>query len=88
MVPISVNGNVLRVNPNGEMKEDLVAEDVVMLTAGDIVACREFRDYHRAHAPDTVDLRQHVVDQVMDILSDLHTGAEADRLQRLQQVAG
>lgn len=88
MVPVSVNGNVLRVNPNGEMKEDLVAEDVVILTAGDLVNCRTFRDFHRAHAPVNVDLRQHVVDRVMDILSDLHTESEAVRLKRLERMAG
>ena len=43
MVLISINGNVLRVNPAGEMSGDLIARDKLVMTVSPVIDCREFR---------------------------------------------
>lgn len=75
MVPIAINGEVLHIR-EGKMMEDTVSTDVVRITAGPILSCREFREKTRAEtkAPDK---KQAVVDEIMRILDDLHRTAES-----------
>ncbi|MDP3178135.1 MAG: 1-acyl-sn-glycerol-3-phosphate acyltransferase [Spirochaetaceae bacterium] len=43
MCMVAVNGNILRINTEGEMDEDLLCQDRVVYTAGPVVDCHEFR---------------------------------------------
>jgi glycerol-3-phosphate O-acyltransferase len=80
MCPVAVNGEVLHVR-KGDMMEDFVSEDVVRLTAGQILSCEEFRNRVRAEAEEQgiEDKKQAVTDAVMRLLDDLHGKAEPDR---------
>ncbi|MCL2831777.1 MAG: 1-acyl-sn-glycerol-3-phosphate acyltransferase [Treponema sp.] len=43
MCPVAINGEVLHVR-QGDMMEDSVSQDVVRITAGPVISCKEFRD--------------------------------------------
>ena len=51
MCLIAVNGNILRLNPEGEMMDDLICQDRVQYTVGPVLDCAEFRDPRQARAP-------------------------------------
>ncbi len=78
MVFVGIAGNILRVNPNEEMSEDLVAKDAVIFTVGPVTECQDFRQGVRDAARTDVeqDLKQVVADRVMAELSALHAEAE------------
>jgi len=80
MVFISINGNVLRINPAGEMSEDLIARDRLVMTVSPVIGCREFRAAVKVEAGFREDKKQRVVDEVMKRLDDLHRDAEKFRL--------
>jgi glycerol-3-phosphate O-acyltransferase len=79
MILISINGNILRINPAGEMSEDLIVRDKLVMTASPVIACREFRAAIKDEAGFREDKKQLVVDEVMRRLDNLHRGAEKDR---------
>lgn len=79
MVLISINGNILRINPAGEMSEDLIVRDKLIMTVSPVIACREFRGAIRDRAGFRDDKKQWVVDEVMNRLDGLHREAEKDR---------
>jgi hypothetical protein len=79
MILISINGNILRINPAGEMSEDLIVRDKLVMTASPVIACREFRAAIKDKAGFREDKKQLVVDEVMRRLDNLHRGAEKDR---------
>ena len=82
MVTIAVNGNTLLPNPNGCMDEDFTRKDVMIYTVSPVRKCSEFRrEAHRGRAHDE-DPKQHVADQVMTSLKQLHDRTELAR-QRL-----
>ena len=75
LLPVSINGNVLRFNPDDpeNMTMDLVTPDVVTLTAGKMIECKPFRNKILETVPaDHPDPKQATVDAVMDILEELH----------------
>ena len=75
LLPVSINGNVLRFNPEDpeNMVMDLVTPDVVTLTAGKMIECKPFRNKILETVPaDHPDPKQVTVDAVMDILEELH----------------
>ena len=77
--PVSINGNVLRFNPEDpeNMVMDLVTPDVVTLTAGKMIECKPFRNKILETVPaDHPDPKQVTVDAVMDILEELHNSKE------------
>ncbi len=76
MVLISINGNILRINPAGEMSEDLVVRDKLIMTVSPVIACREFRSAIKNEAGFREDKKQLVVDEVMRRLDELHRNAE------------
>ena len=80
MCPIAINGEVLHFNP-GDMMEDSVSQDLVLLTAGPIMKCSDFREQVRAkaEADGFEDKKQAVVDAVMKMLDELHDKAEIER---------
>jgi glycerol-3-phosphate O-acyltransferase len=79
MVLISINGNILRINPAGEMSEDLIVRDKLIMTVSPVITCREFRGAIKDRAGFRDDKKQLVVDEVMNRLDDLHREAEKDR---------
>ena len=76
MVLISINGNILRINPAGEMSEDLVVRDKLVMTVSPVIACREFRTALKDEAGFREDKKQRVVDEVMRRLDEQHRAAE------------
>jgi glycerol-3-phosphate O-acyltransferase len=77
MCPIAVNGEVLHVNPD-DMLGDSVSQDLVLMTAGPVMNCSDFREKARETAV-IEDKKQAVVDAVMKLLDELHDSAEIER---------
>jgi hypothetical protein len=82
MCLVSINGNILRLNPQGEMDEDLICQDRVLFEASRIIECAEFRAWvkHEHHLRD--DKKQAVADEIMLRLERMHETVEKDRLER------
>ncbi|MCX7023778.1 MAG: 1-acyl-sn-glycerol-3-phosphate acyltransferase [Spirochaetes bacterium] len=76
MVFVSINGNILRINPEGEMHEDLVTRDRVVMEASPVVDCAEFRDSIKKRHHFGEDLKQAVVDGIMKRLDEMHDAVE------------
>lgn len=78
--PVAVNGDVLRIQ-KGNMEEDLVCKDLVLISAGSVQDCKEFRSKARkaAEAAGIEDLKQATVDAIMRILDSLHEESEGIR---------
>ena len=75
LLPVSINGNVLRLNPDEpeNMIMDLVTPDVITLTAGKMIECKPFRNKILETVPaDHPDPKQVTVDSVMEIIEKLH----------------
>ena len=79
MLFVASSGNILRINPEGEMTEDLICEDKIVFKASPLVKCHEFRDRVRAEAPAGADPKQFVVDRVMAELERAHVELEAGK---------
>ena len=79
MVLIGSGGNVLRIHPTGEMTDDLLIKDTVMLKVSPIINCEDFRAQTRAEAPANADPKQFVVDRIMRDLDVLHEEIEKIR---------
>jgi hypothetical protein len=80
MCLVSINGNILRMNPEGEMIEDQVCQDRVVYEASHVIDCAEFRGWvkHEHHLRD--DKKQAVADEIMLRLERMHESVEKDRL--------
>jgi glycerol-3-phosphate O-acyltransferase len=84
MLLIGIAGNVLQVDPTGNMEADIPKQDVVIYTMGEIIDCKRFREEARreggfdekASGPEA---KQQVVGRVMQELDELHEEAEAER---------
>ncbi|TFG83076.1 MAG: 1-acyl-sn-glycerol-3-phosphate acyltransferase [Spirochaetales bacterium] len=76
MCLISINGNILRINPEGEMKEDLLCRDKVILDVSPPIHCHEFREKakHAKHFGE--DKKQAIVDSLMASLEAMHEEVE------------
>jgi glycerol-3-phosphate O-acyltransferase len=87
MCPVAINGEVLHVH-QGDMMEDSVSKDLVCLTAGPVLSCAGFRGAARARAEAAgiEDKKQATVDAIMELLEDLHKGAEENRQRLLKDV--
>ena len=83
VVFVGIAGNVLLVNPSGEMKEDYPAQDVVVYTASPPVDSREFRKRYRAAAADGEDPKRAVGRGVEAELARMHVEAEDVRSRHL-----
>jgi glycerol-3-phosphate O-acyltransferase len=85
MCPVAINGEVLHVTP-GDMMEDSVSQDLVLLTAAPVMKCDDFREQVRAQAEadGLEDKKQAVVDAVMKLLDELHYKAEVERQKMLK----
>jgi glycerol-3-phosphate O-acyltransferase len=90
MCPVAINGEVLHVR-QGDMLDDSVSKDLVLLTAGPVVSCAEFRDKARSDAEERAlksggeveDKKQAVADAIMAALEELHLKGEKKRQQLL-----
>ena len=77
--PIGIGGNLLLVNPSGDMSEDWPNEDIMVYKAGELIKPRDFRLMCRAECPGDYDPKQYTVDRLMDRLAELHGEVEAVR---------
>ena len=80
MCLVSINGNILRLNPDGEMEEDLVCQDRVIYDVSPVIDCGEFRDRMKKEHKHREDKKQATVDGLMDILERMHEEVEKTRL--------
>ena len=79
LLPVSINGNVLRLNPEDpeNMIMDIVEPDVITLNPGKMIECKPFRNKILETVPaDHPDPKQVTVDAVMDVLEQLHVQEE------------
>jgi hypothetical protein len=79
MVLVAINGNILRISPDGGMSADLIGPDRLVMTVGPVIDCHEFRSGLKHEAAFREDKKQRVVDEVMRRLDELHQRAEASR---------
>ncbi|MDR1900223.1 MAG: 1-acyl-sn-glycerol-3-phosphate acyltransferase [Treponema sp.] len=82
MCCVAINGELLHVQKT-DMMNDAVGRDLVLVTAGPVRACSEFRDRARAEAlaaDAAADKKQAAVDAVMAELERMHLRAEEKRL--------
>jgi glycerol-3-phosphate O-acyltransferase len=79
VVFVGIAGNVLLVNPSGEMSEDFPSQDVVTYAVSPPVDSREFRNRYRAAAGPGEDPKQTVARGVEAELQRMHTEAEEHR---------
>jgi hypothetical protein len=80
MCLISVNGNILRLNPEGEMEEDLLCQDRMVYDVSPVIACGDFRDHVKKEHRLREDKKQAIVDELMSILDRMHEEVEKNRL--------
>jgi len=80
MCLVSVNGNILRLNPSGDMAEDLVCQDRVVFDVGPATDCEAFRDEVKHEHRLRDDKKQAVVDEIMAGLERMHDEVEKARL--------
>ena len=80
MCMVAINGEVLHVN-QGEMMDDGVSQDVVRISAGPVISCKEFRNKARteADANAIADKKQAVADAIMAELEKMHIAGEEKR---------
>lgn len=69
---VSINGNILRINSQGEMLDDLVCRDQVLIKASEPLSCSEFRNTAKENIPADSDIKQAVADAVMHNLEQLN----------------
>ena len=84
MLLIGIAGNVLQVDPTGNMEADIPKQDVIVYTMGEIIDCRRFREKTRREAgfdehASGPEAKQRVVSRVMERLDELHEEAEEER---------
>lgn len=82
---VGISGNVLRLDPGGDMSKDLATRDLVLLNVSQPVTCSEFRDTARENTPKDVDPKQNVADRVMEELETIHDETERERERRLSE---
>lgn len=69
---VSINGNILRINTEGEMLEDMLCKDRVVIDIGEPRRCDQFREAVKARVPEGEDKKQAVADAVMAELEAMH----------------
>lgn len=80
MLLVGINGNCLRINPDNpdDMLEDILEPGKVTLTAHPVLECKKFREQVLSSLPaDESDPKQKTVDQVMQILDEIHNQVES-----------
>lgn len=80
MLLVGINGNCLRINPDNpdDMLEDILEPGKITLTAHPVLDCKKFREDVLSSLPaDESDPKQKTVDQVMQILDEIHNQVES-----------
>ena len=80
MLLVGINGNCLRINPDNpdDKLEDILEPGKVTLTAHPVLDCKKFREDVLSSLPaDESDPKQKTVDQVMQILDEIHNQVES-----------
>ncbi len=73
---VSINGNILRCNPEGEMLEDVLCRDRIVFSIGEPRNCGDFRNAVRTTTASSEDKKQMVVDALMSELESMHEAVE------------
>jgi glycerol-3-phosphate O-acyltransferase len=76
MCLVAVKGNLLRINPEGIMREDLICPDRVLYDISEPLRCDEFRDSAKHHKHFGEDKKQAIVDSLMASLEAMHDKLE------------
>jgi len=76
---VTINGEVLHVQKT-DMLNDVVSKDIIRVTVGPVVNCKEFRGKVLMEAESKEDKKQAVADAIMDVLEKMHAAAETERL--------
>lgn len=79
MCLVSINGNILRINPEGEMEEDLICQDRMICDVSPVIDCAEFRERAKKERHHE-DKKQAIVDRLMEGLAAMHDEGEKGRL--------
>ncbi|MCD6120672.1 MAG: 1-acyl-sn-glycerol-3-phosphate acyltransferase [Spirochaetales bacterium] len=85
MVLVAINGNTLRLDPNGNMDEDIPTHDIMMYTVSEVKKCRDYRANALKDIKPDENVKQHVVDKVMEDLKKLHNKTEQIRKPLLEK---
>jgi len=81
---VAVNGNSLPPHESDDMTEDVIQQDLVIFTCSDIYSGKDFVREMTEKAPEDKEPKQFVVDQVMNILEEMHNKVEPERLKELE----
>jgi glycerol-3-phosphate O-acyltransferase len=73
---VSVNGNILRLNPSGAMEDDILQKDRVIYSVSPVHDSREFLQSVRYDLHFGDDKKQAIVDTIMDLLDAMHKETE------------
>lgn len=77
---IAVNGNILRINPSGEMEDDMLHTDKVVYTVGAVQKSEDLMAHVKNEHHFRDDKKQELVDHLMEDLEIMHVAAEKKRL--------
>jgi len=84
IVFMGINGNLLPVNRTGDMSQDELMRDLMILTCSDIVDGRRYRAEMKTQMPEEKNLKSYLVDLVMMELERIHSAVEPKRLKEKQ----
>ena len=79
---VSINGNILRINPTGEMEDDLLTPDTLVYTFGPVRKCADLLAHVKEEHHFREDKKQEIVDHIMEELEMMHIEAEKKRQPR------
>jgi hypothetical protein len=77
---VAINGNILRINPSGEMEDDLLHKDKIIFTAGPVQQSEALLAHVKEEHHFREDKKQELVDHMMEELEAMHQEAEKKRL--------
>ena len=78
MCMVSINGNILRINPEGAMKEDLICRDTVVYDVSPPIECAGFREKAKQAKHFGDDRKQANVDALMAALEAMHEAMDRE----------
>jgi glycerol-3-phosphate O-acyltransferase len=73
---VSVNGNILRINPSGDMEDDILQKDRVIYNVSPVHDSKEFLASVKYDLHFRDDKKQAIVDTIMDLLEAMHKETE------------
>lgn len=76
---VAINGNILRINPSGEMEDDLLHKDRVIFTVGNVYKSEALIQHVKAAHHFKEDKKQELVDHIMEDLEKMHEETEKKR---------